>query len=51
MNEHNTLPFGKWGAFNKEHYGILNVADEKTGTTFNVEVFPGFYRRTFAWAA
>lgn len=37
--------FNKWGPFNKEYYGVLNVADKTTGTTFNVEVFPGFYRR------
>ncbi|MBQ7036345.1 MAG: hypothetical protein IJN74_02520 [Clostridia bacterium] len=40
------LNLGKWGPYNKEYCGILHIADEKTGATFNVELFPGFFRRS-----
>ena len=46
MGKSYDVNFGKWGPFNKNYYGILHVADSSSGTTFNVEVFPGYYRRS-----
>ncbi len=37
---------GKWGPYNKDYLGIVNIADEKQGATFNFELFPGIYHRT-----
>ena len=46
MSKSYDLNLGKWGPYNKEYAGVLNIADEKTGTTFNVEMFPGYLRRS-----
>ena len=46
MDKSYDLNLGKWGPYNKEYAGVLNIADEKTGTTFNVEMFPGYLRRS-----
>ena len=45
MDKSYDLNLGKWGPYNKEFAGALNIADEKSGTTFNVEMFPGLYGR------
>ena len=45
MDKSYDLNLGKWGPYNKEFAGVLNIADEKSGTTFNVEMFPGLYGR------
>lgn len=45
MDKSYDLNLGKWGPYNKEFAGSLNIADEKSGTTFNVEMFPGLYGR------
>lgn len=42
------LSLGNWGPFNKEYYGICHIGDYDKGKTFNVELFPGFYKRTIA---
>lgn len=39
------LSLNKWGPYNKEYLGVCHVADPETGATFNVELFPGFFRR------
>jgi hypothetical protein len=39
------LSLNKWGPYNKEYLGVCHVADSETGATFNVELFPGFFRR------
>ena len=46
MSKTYDLKLNNWGPYNKEYAGILNVADKTTGTTFNVEMFPGFFRRS-----
>ena len=46
MDKSYDLNLGKWGPYNKEYAGVLNIADEKSGTTFNVEMFPGYLRRS-----
>ena len=38
-----TLPH--WGPYNKEYLGVCHMADPERGATFNVELFPGFFRR------
>ncbi len=40
------LSLGDWGPYNKEYYGVCHIADKKRGATFNVELFPGFFRRS-----
>ena len=39
-----TLPV--WGPYNKKFVGFAHLADEKKGLRFDVDVFPGFYRRS-----
>ena len=39
------LSLGDWGPYNKEYLGASFVTDKNYGETFNVEVFPGFFRR------
>jgi len=40
------LKLGSWGPYNKEYLGICHIADKSRGATFNVELFPGFFRRS-----
>ncbi len=40
------LNLGNWGPYNKQYYGACHIADKKKGSTFNVELFPGFFRRS-----
>ena len=39
------LSLGKWGPYNKEYLGVCHVADAELGASFNVELFPGLFRR------
>ena len=39
------LSLGQWGPYNKEFLGVCHIADKKRGTTFQVELFPSFFRR------
>ncbi|MBR2353520.1 MAG: hypothetical protein IKA76_03340 [Clostridia bacterium] len=39
------LRMNRWGPYNKEYLGVCHIADPKLGATFNVELFPGFFRR------
>ena len=39
------LTLGKWGPYNKEYLGVCHVANPELGASFNVELFPGFFRR------
>ena len=39
------LTLGKWGPYNKEYLGVCHVANDELGASFNVELFPGFFRR------
>ena len=45
MDKNYDLSLGKCGPYNKEYLGATHIADEVYGTTFNIEVFPGFFRR------
>lgn len=40
------LRLGDFGPYNKEYMGVCHIADKKRGATFNVELFPGFFRRS-----
>lgn len=40
------LNLGEWGPYNKEYMGVCNIADRLRGATFNIELFPGFFRRS-----
>lgn len=40
------LNLGDFGPYNKQYYGVCHVADKDRGATFNVELFPGFFRRS-----
>lgn len=35
-----------WGPYNKDFLGVCHIADARRGGTFNVELFPGFFRRS-----
>ncbi len=39
------LTLNQWGPYNKEYLGVCHVADPERGATFNIELFPGFFRR------
>lgn len=39
------LRLNRWGPYNKEYLGVCHIANSKLGATFNVELFPGFFRR------
>lgn len=40
------LNLNSWGPYNKDFLGVCHIADEDRGATFNVELFPGLFRRT-----
>ncbi len=40
------LSLGKWGPYNKDYLGVCHIANGDLGATFNVELFPGMFRRT-----
>ena len=40
------LNLNSWGPYNKDFLGVCHIADEDKGATFNVELFPGLFRRT-----
>ena len=39
------LSLGQWGPYNKEFLGVCHIADKKRGVTFQVELFPAYFRR------
>ena len=39
------LNMNSWGPYNKDYLGVCHIADPEHGATFNVELFPGFFRR------
>lgn len=41
------LSLGDFGPYNKEILGITHIADSNSGATFQVEIFPGLFRRRF----
>ena len=45
QNKRFDLTLNLWGPYNKEYLGVCHVADPDRGATFNVELFPGFFRR------
>ena len=45
MSKNFDLSLNKWGPYNKEYLGVAHVANEELGSTFQVELFPGFFRR------
>ena len=44
-NKRFDLDLGNWGPYNKDFLGVCHIADRERGATFNVEMFPGFFRR------
>ena len=44
-NKRFDLTLGSWGPYNKDYLGVCHIADAERGATFNVELFPGFFRR------
>ena len=44
------LSLGKWGPYNKKHLGACHITNSELGSTFNIELFPAFYRRSVAIA-
>lgn len=46
MTAPHDLSLPSWGPYNKKFVGFSHLADEKQGLRFDVDVFPGFYRRS-----
>ncbi len=46
MDKKYDLNLGDWGPYNKQYYGVCNVTNRNKGASFNVELFPGFFRRS-----
>ena len=44
-NKRFDLNMNSWGPYNKEYLGVCHIADKELGASFNVELFPGFFRR------
>ena len=40
------LSLPQWGPYNKKYAGFSHVADGDRGITFDLDIFPGFYRRS-----
>lgn len=45
-NKQYDLSLGDVGPYNKEYLGVCHIADKTRGATFNIEMFPGFFRRS-----
>lgn len=41
-----SLSLPAWGPYNKVYTGLSHVLDEEKGIRFDVDIFPGFYRRS-----
>ena len=39
------LDLPQWGPYNKKYDGFSHIAHPEQGLRFDVDVFPGFYRR------
>ncbi len=50
-NDRHDLSLGKWGPYNKRHLGACHIANAELGASFNIEVFPAFYRRSVVSAS
>lgn len=50
-NDCHDLSLGAWGPYNKKNLGACHIANTELGATFNVELFPAFYRRGVASAS
>lgn len=46
MDKRYDLTLGNWGPYNKQYYGACNIVNRNKGMSFNVELFPGFFRRS-----
>lgn len=40
------LSLAPWGPYNKKYLGVSNIADKERGISFDINLFPGFYRRS-----
>lgn len=40
------LCLADWGPYNKEYLGVSHITDKKKGARFDINLFPGFYRRS-----
>ena len=45
-NKRFDLNMNSWGPYNKDFLGVCHIADKERGATFNVELFPGLFRRS-----
>ena len=44
--ENHSLSLPDWGPYNKVYTGISHILDDQEGIRFDVDIFPGFYRRS-----
>ena len=44
--ENHDLRLPQWGPYNKEYLGASHIADAERGLRFDLNLFPGYYRRS-----
>lgn len=45
-NKNYSLSLPCWGPYNKEYLGAAHIADKEMGLRFDLNLFPGYYRRS-----
>lgn len=45
-NKNYNLSLPCWGPYNKEYLGAAHIADKDMGLRFDLNLFPGYYRRS-----
>ena len=46
MGKNYTLKLPDWGPYNKIYLGAAHIADKKRGLRFDLNLFPGYFRRS-----
>lgn len=46
MGKNYSLNLPEWGPYNKTYLGAAHIADKKKGLRFDLNLFPGYFRRS-----
>ena len=46
MEKNYNLRLPEWGPYNKTYLGVAHIADKKKGLRFDLNLFPGYFRRS-----
>ncbi len=46
MQKNYSLNLPEWGPYNKTYLGVAHIADKKKGLRFDLNLFPGYFRRS-----